>query len=84
MTGQFGILQIALGAGVILLAFLYRRRSNPAKFRWLFLLGLMGLISGLIAAGLIHAWIAIGLFVSWFAAAVYFYCVERRESGRAE
>ncbi len=33
MAQQYGLLQIVLGAGVILLAFLYRVRADYTKFR---------------------------------------------------
>ena len=79
MTEQYGAIQVVLGLGVILLAFLFKMRSDRTKFRWLFLLGHMGLVGGLMASGLVNIWISIGLFVLWFVVAGYFYFQERHE-----
>lgn len=79
MAQQYGSLQIVLGAGVILLAFMYLVRADYTKFRWLFLVGFMGLSGGLMASGLVNFWYGFGLFVSWFIVAGWFYFQERSE-----
>lgn len=83
MTQQYGVIQIVLGLGVILLAFMFKMRADRTKFRWLFLLGHMGLAGGLMASGLVNVWIGIGLFVLWFIVAGYFYFQERQERSNA-
>ena len=83
MTQQYGAIQTFLGLGVILLAFLFKMRSDRTKFRWLFLLGHMGLAGGLMASGLVNVWIGMGLFVLWFVLAGYFYLQELQERSNA-
>jgi O-antigen/teichoic acid export membrane protein len=83
MNQQYGVIEIGMAIVVILLAVLYRARSDRTKFRWLFLVGYMGLAGGMMASGLVNFWYGFGLFVSWFAVAGYFYFQERQERSHA-
>lgn len=79
MTHQYGAIQIGLGLGVMLLAFLFWLRADRTQFRWLFLVGLMGLAGGIMASGFIDFWFGFSLFLLWFVVAGYFYFQERQE-----
>lgn len=78
-TQQYSMVHIALAAGVILLAFMFRSRGERRKFRWLFLTGHAGLGAGMIASGFTNVWIVGGVFALWFPIAVYFIVQERKE-----
>lgn len=76
---QQGLIGIGLAIIVLIIAFLYKARSERATFRWMFLVGYMGLAGGFMASDFIDFWYAFGLFISWFFVAGYFYFQERRE-----
>lgn len=73
-----GLIGIGLAIIVLILAFLYKARTDYTTFRWMFLVGYMGLVGGFMASDLISFWYAFGLFISWFFVAGYFYFQERR------
>ncbi len=79
MTNAQASVQIALGAGVIVLSILFLVRGHRRKFHILLLIGFMGLIGGLMASDLIDFWMGLTLFVLWFVLAGVFYTKERKE-----
>lgn len=79
MNTNHGVTAIVLGLVVVLLAYLYRSRSQKRIFRILFLVGHMGLAGGLIASRFAPFWMGFGIFLLWFAVAIVFLFQERAE-----
>ncbi len=80
MLKEYWNIQVGLGILAIGLSLFYLKfESDRTSFRWLFLLGHMGVVGGVIASGQVNFWIGASVFISWFIIAGYFYYQERKE-----